>query len=139
MLKLFRFEKNKKNQMKTSTAPAKNVDEYLAMFPASVQKTLEQLRKTIKAAAPKADEVISYQMPAFKYLGMLVYFAGYKNHIGFYPVSSAIKAFEKELSKYETSKGTVKFPIDKSLPLGLISKMVKFRVKENEMKQKLKK
>lgn len=125
--------------MKTGSAPAKNVDEYLEEFPTSVRKTLKQLRKTIKAAAPEAEEVISYQMPAFKYHGMLVYFAGYKNHIGFYPVSSAIKAFEKELSKYPTSKGTVQFPIDKPLPLSLITKMVKFRVRENEVKKKAKK
>jgi uncharacterized protein YdhG (YjbR/CyaY superfamily) len=125
--------------MKKGSAPAKNVDEYLAAIPATVRKMLQQIRQTIKAAAPKAEEVISYQMPAFKYQGMLVYYAGYKNHIGFYPVSSAIKAFEKELSNYPTTKGTVQFPIDKPLPLGLIAKMVKFRVKENEARQKAKK
>jgi uncharacterized protein YdhG (YjbR/CyaY superfamily) len=92
---------------------------------------LETLRQTIRKAAPKAEEVISYQMPAFKFYGMLVYFAAYKTHIGFYPTGSGIASFKKELDKYETSKGTVRFPIDKPLPLGLIGKMVKFRVKEN--------
>ena len=125
--------------MKTSIAPAKNVDDYLKAFSPSVRKTLQQLRNTIKATAPKSEEVISYQMPAFKYHGMLVYFAGYKNHIGFYPTSSGIAAFKKELSKYKTSKGTVQFPNDKPLPLSLISKMVKFRAKENEAKKKAKK
>jgi len=120
--------------MKKEVAPVKTVEQYLKAFSPTVCKTLQQLRQTIKASAPKAEEVISYQMPAFTYRGMLVYFAGYKNHIGFYPVSSAIKAFEKELSKYTTSKGTVQFPIDQPLPLDLISKMVKFRVKENEEK-----
>jgi len=125
--------------MRKGVAPAKNVDEYLKAFPSLVQMKLQQLRKTIKVAAPEAEEVISYQMPAYKYHGMLVYFAGNKNHIGFYPVSSAIKAFEMQLSKYKTSKGTVQFPIDEPLPLGLIAKMVKFRVKENEAKLAVKK
>ena len=125
--------------MKKGTAPAKNVNEYLKVFTPSVRKSLQLLRKTIKAAAPNAEEVISYQMPAYRFHGMLVYFAGYKNHIGFYPVSSAIKAFNKELSKYKTSKGTIQFPTDKPLPLNLISKMVKFRVRENEEKLEAKK
>ncbi|MEO7393824.1 MAG: DUF1801 domain-containing protein [Chitinophagaceae bacterium] len=117
----------------------KNVDEYISTFPENVRSVLEQLRQTIKKAAPKAEEVISYQMPAFKYFGMLVYFAGYKNHIGFYPTSSGIAAFNKELSSYEGAKGSVKFPIDKPLPLGLISKIAKFRVKENLEKAEAKK
>ncbi len=122
--------------MKPKAIAAKNIDAYIAAQPEYLRPLLEQLRQTIKKAAPGAEEAISYQMPAFKYHGMLVYFAGYKNHIGFYPVSSAITAFEKQLSKYKTSKGTVQFPIDRPLPLGLISKMVKFRVKENEAKKK---
>ena len=124
--------------MKRGAAPAKTVDEYLETFSPMVRKTLQQLRQTIKAAAPKADEEISYMMPAYKYLGVLVYFAAYKNHIGFYPTAGGIKAFQKELSAYEGSKGTVRFPIDKPLPFGLISKIVKFRVKENEAKKKTK-
>ena len=116
----------------------KTVDEYIESFPAPVRNVLEKLRQTIRKAAPDAEEVISYQMPAFKYHGILVYFAAWKNHIGFYP-AGALKAFDKELSAYEVSKGTIRFPLDKPLPLGLISKIVKFRMKENELKKKVKK
>jgi len=122
----------------TKTAPAKNADEYVKRFPTDVQATLQQLRKTIKTAAPKAAEVISYQMPGYKYFGMLVYFAAWKNHIGFYP-AGALNAFKEELSAYDVSKGTVKFPLDKPFPFGLVSKIVKFRVKENEEKAAAKK
>lgn len=114
-----------------------NVNEYIAFFPIEVQQLLNDFRKTIKAAAPNAEEVISYQMPAFKYHGMLVYFAAWKTHIGFYP-AGAIKSFKKELSVYEVSKGTVKFPLDKPVPFSLVSKIVKFRVKENEAKAAVK-
>lgn len=114
------------------------IDKYIATFPKEVQKILKELRKTIKAATPGAEERISYQMPAFSLKGILVYFAAYKNHIGFYPTSSGIKAFKKELSVYKGGKGTVQFPIDKPLPLALISKIVKFRVSENVRKGKLK-
>lgn len=117
----------------------KNVDEYLALQPAETFAKLEKLRQTIKKAAPEAEEVISYGMPAYKFHGMLVYFAGYKNHIGFYPTSSGIKAFEKEISAFENSKGTVRFPIEKPLPVGLITKIVKYRVKENLQKAGIKK
>ena len=113
-----------------SKAP-KDINGYIAGFPEETQVILEKLRRTIRKAAPEAQEVISYQMPAFKYQGILVYFAAYKNHIGFYPTSTGIAAFKKELSAYQTSKGTVRFPIDKPLPLDLTSKIVKFRVKEN--------
>lgn len=116
-----------------------NIDEYIAAFPKDVQKTLQQLRITIQKAAPKAEEVISYQMPAFKQKGVLVYFAAYKNHIGFYPTSSGIRVFKDEISGYKNSKGAVQFPIDKPLPIQLISKMVKFRVKENLEKEVAKK
>jgi uncharacterized protein YdhG (YjbR/CyaY superfamily) len=115
---------------------ARNIDEYIALQPLSIREELEKLRSTIRSAAPKAEEVISYQMPAFKFHGMLVYFATYKNHIGFYPTGSGIAAFKKELVNYKTSKGTVQFPVDKPLPLSLISKIVKFRVKENVARQK---
>lgn len=117
----------------------KNVDEYLALQPAETRTKLEKMRQTIKAAAPGAEELISYGMPAYKYHGMLVYFAGYKNHIGFYPASSGIVAFEKEISSFENSKGTVRFPLEKPLPVGLITKIVKFRVKENLEKVRVKK
>lgn len=113
------------------TIPVKDIDTYLATHPEKVRVVLEKLRQTIRKAAPGAEEVISYQIPAFKYHGMLVYFAAYKNHIGFYPTASGIETFQKELSAYEGAKGSVKFPIDKPLPLNLITKIVKFRVKEN--------
>ena len=115
-----------------------SIDEYIATFPQEIQKMLEELRATIKAAAPKAQEKISYQMPAFALKGNLVYFGAYKNHIGFYPTSSGIQAFKKELSIYEGAKGTVRFPIDKPLPLDLISRIVKFRVAENLKKAEIK-
>ena len=112
-----------------------NVDDYIASFPTSTQKLLKQVRKAVKAAAPKAEESISYGMPAYKYMGKpLVYFGGYEKHIGFYATPTGHKQFEKELSKYKQGKGSVQFPIDEPLPISLITKIVKFRVKENEMK-----
>lgn len=116
-----------------------NVDEYISAFPVETKILLEQLRSTIKKAAPKAEEVISYGMPAYKINGMLVYFAGYKKHIGFYPTSSGIAHFKKDLSIYKGAKGSVQFPLDKKLPLALISKIVKFRLAENSEKAKSKK
>lgn len=123
---------------KSKTAPA-TVDEYISGFPIEIKKRMQELRKTIKAAAPKADEVISYQMPGYKYFGMLVYFAAYKNHIGFYPGAGGVLEFYKELSSYKSAKGSVQFPHDRLIPLGVISKIVKFRVKQNEEKASLKK
>lgn len=117
----------------------KDIDSYIATFPKNVQVLLEQVRNAIKSSAPKAEEVISYNMPAFKLHGMLVYFAGYKQHIGFYPTASGIAEFQEEISKYKNAKGSVQFPLDKPMPLALIKKMVKFRVKENSEKAKLKK
>ena len=108
-----------------------DIDSYISTFSKDVQAALKQVRTAIKTSAPKAEEVISYNMPAFKYHGMLVYFAGYKHHIGFYSLPSGHKAFEKELSIYKQGKGSVQFPLDKPMPLALIKKMVKFRVKEN--------
>lgn len=116
--------------MKSQTA-ANDIDQYIDGFPESTRQLLEQVRDTIKKAAPGAEEVISYKMPAYKYHGMLVYFAGYKNHIGFYPTGSGIEKFKKELSGYKGAKGSVQFPIDKPLPLNTISKIVAFRVQEN--------
>ncbi len=117
--------------METKTAAPKDVDEYISRFPREVQRILEEVRATIKKAAPGAEEVISYQMPAFKFHGVLVYFAGYKKHIGFYPTSSGIETFRKELSVYKSAKGSVQFPIDSPLPLNLVRKIVKYRVREN--------
>lgn len=112
----------------------KDVDSYIAGFPKSVQEQLETLRTIIRKAAPKAEEVISYQMPAYKQEGVLVYFAGYKAHIGFYPTTGPMKAFAKDLSPYKTSKGAVQFPLDKALPKTLITRMVKYRLQENKQK-----
>ena len=120
--------------MNPRTKP-QNIDGYIQSFPKDVQAMLESLRKTIRKAAPKAVEVISYQMPAFKQNSVLVYFAAFKNHIGFYPTSSGIAAFKEEISKYKNSKGAVQFPLDKKLPLGLITKIVKYRVKEDLAKR----
>jgi uncharacterized protein YdhG (YjbR/CyaY superfamily) len=113
------------------------IDEYIATFPKDIQKILKELRATIQAAAPDAVEKISYQMPAFALKGILVYFAAFKNHIGFFPTASGVQAFKRELADYAVSKGTVRFPIDKPLPLKLISKVVKFRVAENLKKDKI--
>ena len=124
--------------MQSVKSVAKDIDAYLSTQPQHVRVMLEDLRQTIRKAAPKAEEAISYQMPAFKFHGMLVYFAGYKNHIGFYPTSSAIKAFAKELSAYGGAKGTVRFPLDKPIPMALIRKIVKHRIKENLAKENLK-
>jgi uncharacterized protein YdhG (YjbR/CyaY superfamily) len=116
------------------TAAVKNVAEYIAQFPKEVQVALNQLRQIIKAAAPKAEESISYMMPAYKYQGVLVYFGGFKNHIGFYAAPTGHEAFKKELSIYKSGKGSVQFPLDKPLPIKLITQIVKFRVKQNEEK-----
>src|SRR5512136_2553799 len=117
----------------------KTVDEYIKTFPIEIQIILEKIRKTIQRAAPDAVENISYQMPTFKLNGNLVHFAAFKNHIGFYPVPSGIEAFKKELSVYKQGKGSVQFPLDKPLPLKLVTRIVKFRVKENAAKAKSKK
>ncbi len=122
-----------------STASFQTIDEYIALWPADVQAKLQSLRATIQKAAPKAEETISYQMPTYTLFGNLVHFAAYKNHIGFYPVPSGMKAFEKELSKYKSGKGSAQFPIDQPLPLALVTKIVKFRVKENLEKAEAKK
>lgn len=118
---------------------SKNTDEHIAGFPSPVKERLEKIRAAIKKAAPKAEETISYGIPTFKQNGNLVHFAGYKNHIGFYPGAAGIEAFKKELAAFETSKGTVQIPHDKPLPLGLISQIVKFRVMQNNEKAALKK
>jgi uncharacterized protein YdhG (YjbR/CyaY superfamily) len=117
-----------------------STDAYIASFPKEVQQLLKQVRSTIKEAAPKAEELISYGMRAYKLNGRpLVYFAGYEHHIGFYPTPSAILAFKKELSIYKSAKGSVQFPLDKPMPVQLIKKMVKHKVAENLEKTKAKK
>ena len=108
-------------------------------FPSDVQEVLQKIRKTIHEAAPDATEKISYQMPTFYLNGNLVHFAAFKEHIGFYPVPSGIEKFKKELSVYKQGKGSVQFPLDQPMPYDLITKIVKFRVKENLEKAKSKK
>jgi len=117
--------------METKRVAPASIDEYIAACPKDVQKMLKDLRKTIKAAAPDATEKISYQIPTFYLKGNLVHFAAFKDHISFFPTSSGITAFKKELSVYKGAKGTVQFPLDKPLPLKLVSRIVKFRVAEN--------
>ena len=117
--------------MENKKVDFRSIDDYISTFPEEIQKLLEELRATIKAAAPEAVEKISYQVPTFDLKGNLVHFAAYKKHIGFYPTPSGIQAFKRELSIYESAKGSVQFPIDKPLPLKLIRRIVKFRVAEN--------
>jgi len=118
------------------TKKFETIDEYIKPFPKDVQRLLERMRQTIHRAAPEAEEAISYQIPTFKLNGNLVHFAAFKNHIGFYPTSSGIRAFKKELSKYEGSKGAVQFPLEKPIPYYLVKKIVLFRRKENLEKKK---
>jgi uncharacterized protein YdhG (YjbR/CyaY superfamily) len=114
----------------------RTIDEYIETFPKDVQPILEKVRQTIRKAAPKAVEAISYQMPTFKLNGKgLVYFAGYKGHIGFYPIPSGVEAFKKELSKYKQGKGSVQFPLDEPVPYDLVKRIVQFRVKEQPAKK----
>ena len=122
--------------MRTPKKEFTTIDEYIATFPKNVQSILEELRQAVKETAPEAEEAISYQMPAFKLNGNLVYFAAFKNHIGFFPTSSAIEAFKEEVKEYKTGKGTLRFPMDKPMPLDLVKKIVKYRVKENLGKKK---
>ncbi len=107
------------------------IDGYIESFPKEVQKSLQQVRATIAKVAPQAEEAIRYGIPTFRLKGNLVHFAGYANHIGFYPGATGIAAFKKELSKYKTSKGTVQFPLTTVIPFPLIRSIVKFRVREN--------
>lgn len=117
--------------MRTAQTASRTIDEYIAGFPPEVQAILEKVRTTIRKAAPRAEETISYQIPTFTLKGNLVHFAAFKKHIGFYPTSTGIETFKDELSVYEGAKGSVKFPLDKPIPFGLISRIVKFRVREN--------
>ena len=114
---------------------AKSIDEYIERFPEETQQLLQEMRLMIRRAAPKAEESISYGMPTFRLGRNRVYFAGFRNHIGFYPIPSGIEAFKKELSKYKQGKGSVQFPIDEPLPLALVSRIVKFRMKQDACKK----
>lgn len=117
-------------------ASPKDFNEYAARFPKDVQALLRKMRKTIRAAAPKATETISYGIPAYRSDGIIVWFAAQKNHIGFYPGASGIRKFKKELADYKYAKGSVRFPLDEPLPLVLITRMVRFRVSEQREKRK---
>lgn len=123
--------------METGKIPA-TVDEYIGNYPIPVQERLEKIRKSIKKAAPEAEEKISYRMPAYTLKGMLLYFAAHTSHIGFYPMTTALKEFREELLSYQTAKGSIRFPNDKPIPYDLIEKIVQFRVKENLAKAALK-
>jgi len=119
--------------------PKENIDEYIAGFPDDVQQKLQQVRETIKAAAPDAGEAIKYAIPTFVLNGNLVHFGGFKNHIGFYPAPQGLEEFKEELSGYKGAKGSVQFPLDEPMPIDLITKIVKFRVQKNMEKAKKKK
>ena len=114
------------------------VDEYIKFHPAQIRKGLAIIRKTIKAAAPGAEELISYQMPAYKLNGVLAFFSATKTHFGFYPTSGPVNVFSEKLKSYDTSKGTIRFDLDKPLPVKLISEIVKWKVKDNLSKAKVK-
>jgi uncharacterized protein YdhG (YjbR/CyaY superfamily) len=121
-------------------AKPKTVDEYIALFPLEVQERLQKIRTTIRKAAPKAEETISYQLPTFTLGGKyLIYFAAFKKHVSVYPAPRGAEVFKEELAKYKGGKGTVQFPLDKPIPFSLISRIVKFRVKEHLEKAKGKK
>lgn len=124
--------------MTANKTASKTIDEHIANFPRDVQEILEKVRATIRKAAPDAEETINYGIPTFTLEGNLVHFAGFKNHIGFYPTPSGIEKFKKELSVYKGAKGSVKFPLDEPIPYALIGKIVKFRVKENLAKAEVK-
>ncbi|MDX1435844.1 MAG: DUF1801 domain-containing protein [Anaerolineales bacterium] len=118
--------------MTANPSAPKTIDEYISRFPGDVQEMLEKVRTTIKEAAPEAEETISYKIPAFNLKGRyLVYFAGYKKHISVYPAPIGAAEFKDDLAAYASGKGTAKFPLDKPIPFGLISRIVKFRMQEN--------
>jgi uncharacterized protein YdhG (YjbR/CyaY superfamily) len=118
--------------------PSDEVDEYIAKFDPDIREVLQKVRETIRAAAPEATEVISYQMPAFKLKGILVYFAAWKKHIGLYPPISGDEAIEKAVARYAGPNGNLQFPLDEPIPYKLIARLVKLRVKQNEAKAALK-
>lgn len=115
---------------------APDIDSYIAAFPKDVQAALQELRNTVHATAPDAEEAIRYAMPAFILNGHLALFAAFKKHIGFYPAPTGVKEFEKDLAGYKTGRGSVQFPLDKPMPLALVKKMVKYQMKRNAEKAK---
>ncbi len=123
--------------MNATKKQVKTIDEYIKTFPEDVQSILEKMRQTIRRAAPEAEETISYQIPAFKLNGNLVWFAAFKNHIGLYPTPSGTEAFKKELSPYQGGKGSIRFPFKEPIPYDLVRKVVMFRRKENLEKKRV--
>ncbi len=117
--------------MISSNKKIETIDAYICNFPKDIQEILYTIRRTIQNVAPNAVEKISYGIPTFYLYGNLVHFAAFKHHIGFFPTPSAVSKFSSELSSYETSKGTIKFPLDKPIPYDVIQKITKFRVNEN--------
>jgi len=131
-----KVSEKEKSRMDKQRKEYPSIDEYIRSFPEHIQKKLKELRNVIKAQVPEAQEKISYQIPTFYLNGNLVHFAGYETHIGLYPGANGIAVFKSELAKYKIGKGSVQFPIEKPLPIELIIKIVKFRVKENLKKRK---
>lgn len=125
--------------MQTDKPKPTDIDSYIADFPEATQALLQQIRATIQAAAPEATETINYAIPTFVYHGNLVHFAGYKQHIGFYPGAAGIEAFKDEISQYKWAKGSVQFPLNKPLPLDLVTRIVNYRVTANKAKAAKKK
>jgi uncharacterized protein YdhG (YjbR/CyaY superfamily) len=117
--------------MESGQAVPQDIDEYIAGFPDDIQEILQEIRLTIRQAAPEAKEAIKYRMPTFVLNGNLVHFAAFKNHIGFYPTPTGIGAFQDELSLYKGGKGSVQFPLDQPIPYDLIRRIVEFRVRES--------
>lgn len=117
--------------MQADKQSPQTIDEYIAGFSPEVQQVLEEIRHTVRTAAPEATEAISYQMPTYRLKGNLVHFAAFKHHIGFYPTPSGIEGFQDELAGYVSAKGSVQFPLDQPMPLALIRRIVQFRVQEN--------
>jgi len=124
--------------MRTKRSAPQTIDEYIAGFPPAVQKILQKIRRTVRKAAPDAEETIKYQMPTFTLKGNLVHFAAFQKHIGFYPAPTGIEQFKQELSVYEGGRGSVRFPLDQPIPFDLIRRIVRFRVKENLERAKAK-
>ena len=137
-LSLFIIKSNKISIIKFIMSSIE-IDNYINSFPEATKTLLEQLRSIIKQTAPGAEEDISYKMPAYKYHGILVYFAGYKNHIGFYPTASGIKYFQNEIKEYKNSTGAIQFPLNKPINAELVKNIVKFKMNENLQKEKLRK
>lgn len=117
--------------MSTGTAAPQDIDEYIAGFPPEIQAVLQEIRATVRRAAPDAVEAIAYQMPTFRQEGNLVHFAAYKKHIGFYPAPTGLEAFKEDLAGYKGSKGAVQFPLDRPIPYDLIRRITAYRVSEN--------